>query len=106
MEGAPLFDWPEQPPLDDYFADDEQMPEQEPPAEPAGDDAHVQAGAWGIGVTQETRPEGVSYKVRACLKGKARYLGRCVSNDRLPMASGRAALQAAQPASRPTQTLQ
>jgi hypothetical protein len=43
---------------------------------PVFEEAQLLPGAWGIGVSQETRPEGISYKVRVCVKGKARYLGR------------------------------
>jgi hypothetical protein len=42
------------------------------------EEAQLLPGAWGIGVSQETRPEGISYKLRVCVKGKARYLGRWV----------------------------
>jgi hypothetical protein len=45
---------------------------------PAVDDIQMPPGAWGIGVSQEVRPEGISYKVRVCVHGQARYLGRWV----------------------------
>jgi hypothetical protein len=45
---------------------------------PAIDDIQMPPGAWGIGVSQEVRPEGISYKVRVCVHGQARYLGRWV----------------------------
>jgi hypothetical protein len=45
---------------------------------PAIDDIQMPSGAWGIGVSQEVRPEGISYKVRVFVHGQARYLGRWV----------------------------
>lgn len=47
-------------------------------AEPVNEEAQAVPGAWGIGVSQEVRPEGTSYKVRVCVRGEARYLGRWV----------------------------
>jgi hypothetical protein len=44
----------------------------------APEDAQLLHGNWGIGDSQEIRPVGISYKVRVCYRGKARYLGKCV----------------------------
>ncbi|WIA43794.1 hypothetical protein OEZ86_010214 [Tetradesmus obliquus] len=55
------------------------MDDQEGPgaaAEPVNEEAQAVPGAWGIGVSQEVRPEGTSYKVRVCVRGEARYLDR------------------------------
>jgi hypothetical protein len=80
MEGAALPYWPAQPPLGQHVGAVEQMAEQDAPGGPAGGNAQPLReqlhGAWGIGVSQESRPEGVSYKVHVCLQGKTHYLGR------------------------------
>ncbi|WIA23745.1 hypothetical protein OEZ85_000424 [Tetradesmus obliquus] len=45
-------------------------------APPAVAENAVMINGWGIGVSQEVKPDGICYKTRVCYKGKARFLGR------------------------------
>jgi hypothetical protein len=78
MEAALLPQWPGQQQLNQQIDSSEQLQQQEGLAAAGAEDAQAIIGQWGIGVSQENRPEGLSYKVRVCLQSKARYLGRCV----------------------------
>jgi hypothetical protein len=68
--------------VNQQFNGADNMNEDEVAAAPAGEHGQLiqqqqqVQGNWGIGVSQENRPEGTSFKVRVCLQGKARYLGR------------------------------
>jgi hypothetical protein len=74
MEGPILPQWPNQHLLEHQDVPPQPLQQQEGIAAAAQNAQAV--GNWGIGVSQETRPEGVSYKVRLCLQSKPRYLGR------------------------------